>query len=239
MRRFACLAAVLVLATTGEARAASTDESAPIVEAICGARAKGRSCACPSYTEQAGVGELHVKSIRPGAFTGARQEEAVVEIEGCESGASTSLSYGSRALVRRTTAGWKRVSYAMGALGACTPVVPVAGIERLVCRVFSGHMGLYRETVSLIGWASRSGSTVEESQEIVEYWTGMAGGRLRVLRTKRFEVRGKDAALRIEMDVETDGALMPLRFAFDGTRFSVTPESRPALTLLQRLGGEP
>jgi hypothetical protein len=199
-----------------------------IVAALCGTTPSPTgTCPCPSYTELAGAGELRVTKIHRGTFSGAGRDEAVVAIGGCESGAASSSTMASRALLRQTASGWKRVAYAPGALGECAPVVSSTGLERLVCRALSGHMGLHRETVSLFGWSDQG----EENEELVAYWTTVPP----VLTTKRFELRGRE----LQMDVASPGQLLALRFLFDGTRFTVAPASRAALAVLNRLGAEP
>jgi hypothetical protein len=204
----------------------AADEEA-IARAMCGPGpmrrvAKSWTCHCPSYTDFGGTdapgSDLTIIAFHPGAFSATDREEAVLGIAGCESGATSSLSYGAHALVRRAKSGWFRLVYQSGALGDCTGIVSGAGLSRLICRQESGHMGLYRHQISLLGYVQKPGGTEERTQEILAFATNSPDpavfgpdfkGELRILTEKRFEIlgtaaysAGDDHALSIEVEVE-------------------------------------
>ncbi len=202
-------------------------EREEIVGGLCGAAPVKSSrgawaCACPSYTElgrDPDGGQLEAVSFFRGAFSKAGRDEVVVDLAGCETGASSSLTYGGHALLRRAPVGWTRLSYEPGALGECTAVVSADGQSRLVCRTPSGNMGPYRNELSLLAYAEAPAGAKEHREEILSFSSQTtdpsvngAGftGPLRILEAKRFEVLGReryaagdDRALSIEIDVES------------------------------------
>jgi hypothetical protein len=206
----------------------AADEEA-IARAMCGPGpmrqvAKSWTCHCPSYTDFGGTDasegqDLQIYVIHPGRFSAADREEAVLGIAGCESGATSALSYGAHALVRRAKSGWYRIVYESGGLGDCTAIVSVTGLSRLICRQDSGHMGLYRHQISLLSYVQKPGGTEERTQEIFAFATNSPEpavfgpdfkGELRILTEKRFEILGALAysagdnhALSIEVEVES------------------------------------
>jgi hypothetical protein len=219
-------AAAAPLATASPLSAA--DEEA-IARAMCGPGpmrqvAKAWTCHCPSYTDFGGTDaaegmDLSIIAVHPGRFTAADREEAVIGTAGCESGATSSLTYGAHALVRRAKSGWYRIVYASASLGDCTEIRSSVGISRLICRQDSGHMGLYRHQISLLGYVQKPGGTEERTQEIFAFSTnspdpavfgGDFKGELRILTEKRFEIlgalaysAGDDKALSVEVEVES------------------------------------
>jgi hypothetical protein len=231
-----------------------------IASAVCEARASS-PCACPRYTEGS-VGKLEIKDIHRGAFTGPGRDEAVVALSGCESGASSSFTYGGRTLLRRTSAGWIRLVYTPGALGQCIPIVSAAGIARLVCHAVSGHMGYYEYTWAIIGYDE----TRERRDEFLDFWThgpDASESIARICAVRRFDVLGREAyakgdvrALSVVVNVDSTvrcvrgasscadagvGSVpITLRFEMRGDRLEVAPEARAALALLaQRAAPRP
>jgi hypothetical protein len=186
--------------------------------------AKSWGCACPGYTDFGSPGSgdgmrLDIVAFHRGAFSAPDRDEAVVGVTGCESGASSSLSYGSHALVRRTGSRWYRIVYAPGALGDCTSIVSGAGLFHLICHQVSGNMGMYRHQSSLLGYLQKPGGTEERAQEIFGFETNSHAqatngtgfqGELRINTERRFEIlgaaaysAGDDRALSIEIEVES------------------------------------
>jgi hypothetical protein len=231
--------------TIGEA------DRAAIARVLCeGSAARARCGKCPSYTEFAGeAGDLRVVSLHPGHFSGPGRIEAVVALEGCESGASSSFTFGGRALVRRAPEGWQRVHYAAGALGKCTAILSGAGRSRLVCHVDGGHMGVYPETFFLLGFDAdaRDGTVVEERDpflELVHHQPAEPPTDFQVVRhTLRGKARyeaGDDKALGFEATVRV--RVPPwearLRYRLEGSAFVIEPGSRAAHDRLRPLARE-
>lgn len=221
-------ASATVAPVAGASPLSAADQEA-IARAMCGPGpmrqiAKLWTCHCPSYTDFGGTDAaegmaLTIIAFHPGRFSAADREEAVLGTAGCESGATSSLTYGAHALVRRAKSGWYRIVYASAALGDCTEIVSSAGISRLICRQGSGHMGLYRHQISLFAYVQKPGGTEERTQEIFTFQSNGADpkifgddfkGELRILTEKRFEIlgapaysAGDDRALSIEVEIES------------------------------------
>lgn len=212
---------------------------------------------CPSYTEFAGQAHDMDLALFPGRFSGPGREEVFVAMKGgCESGASSGQSYGGRALVRKTPSGWQRSSYAAGALGECTSILSRAGRSRLFCHLRAGHMGVYRETLSLVGFdeAEEQNTLILELYEHdVAYLRRSSKEPLPVLALQRHSLIGKeryeagdDRALSIEVSVRSSVDCVggcpgvdrssfdtALRYVFDGTAFQLALESRAAFARLE------
>jgi hypothetical protein len=250
----------------GHARAVTAlgaADRALIARALCGSSPvtsdrSGFRCKCPSEAELDG-GELELLAQYPGHFSGPGRDEVVVETRGCETGASSSQTYGGRALVRRIAGGWGRALYAPGSLGACGAILSHAGRSRLLCHRLSGHMGLYSRTFTLAGFDEVDGKVEERSVEILALTThdeappSRPAGPVYLLDLQRYAVVGKatyeagdERALAIELtvrsrvscasgcpDVDTSTMVLPLRFAFDGSRFHLAAESQPAFARLE------
>ena len=71
-----------------------------------------RCAVCPSYTSSAGdkTGFTIVEVI-PGSFTSGREQEVLLNMEGCESGKELG---GGIVLLKRTGSGWSRLQYQKG-----------------------------------------------------------------------------------------------------------------------------
>ncbi|APR87127.1 hypothetical protein A7982_12476 [Minicystis rosea] len=206
----------------------------------------------------------------PGRYSGPGREEMVVAMRGgCETGASSSHTDGARAVVRKLPGGWQRTFHRPGALGECTPIhASRTGRSRLVCRVVSGHMGLYYDTFSLIGFDEPEGETDERADTFlrlvshdVAYLRAQTQGPLSVFVVQRFVVQGREEvqagddkalaveiALRSSLDCAGGASGCPgvdrrtfdaaLRFAFDGGTLRITPETRAAFDRVQARNDE-
>lgn len=246
-------------------RVLGAGDRAAIAGALCGsspvsAGSAGLRCACPSYTELPDGG-LTLRAFYPGHFSGPGRDEVVVETEGCVTGASSSQSYGGRAIVRRGAGGWTRVFYNPGTLGECSTLLSHAGRSRLLCRRTAGHQGLLVTGVTLVAFDEEAGAAVDRSHQVLELLThGESGfappagpvysseiGRF-VLRGQAAFAAGDDRALSLDLVVKSRASCtggpaacakvdtapldLPLRFVFDGEAFKPAAESRPALARL-------
>jgi hypothetical protein len=246
-------------------RAFGAGDRAAIARALCGSSpvsggSAGPRCACPADAELPD-GELTFSAMYAGHFSGPGRDEVVVETQGCVTGASSSQSYGGRAIVRRGASGWTRVFNEPGALGDCSTLLSHAGRSRLLCRRTAGHMGLLVTGVTLVAFDEESGAAVDRSHQVLELLVHTDGpptppaGPVYSSEIGRFVLRGQaafeagdDRALSLDLVVKsrascTGGAAvcapidtapldLPLRFVFDGEAFHPAAESRPALARL-------
>jgi hypothetical protein len=216
------------------------------------ARASGWSCACPDYAELP-ADEMGIVALHPGQFSAPGREEVAVVTRGCETGASSSQTYGGRALVRRTAGGWQRVYYAPGTLGECTGVVSRTGRSLLVCRRTGGHMGAYFDELALVAFDEAGGQVNETRSVILEVETtipdtrgpayhrdivrhGVSGGA--AFRAGDDHALAVDATVRSRIEClggadacrgVTAGTVdFRLRYVFDGARFRLSPASEDA-----------
>jgi hypothetical protein len=166
-------------------------------------------------------------------------------------------SYGGHALVRRTPEGWKRVFYEHETVGDCTPIRSKSGRSRLVCLRVKGILGAYPVRLALVSYDQRTDGMDETVDPILQIKMRVTSPspfvnceamsqevtRHAVLGRSAYEA-GDERALAIEVGVRSrptcpgivnqlpkpdNGPLdTTLRFAFDGAKFSVTPETRPA-----------
>jgi hypothetical protein len=256
-------------AAPGEPQPAVVDREA-FAHAVCGARRVRRdhdewTCSCPGFTGSENAEEsLGIKAIYTGAFTSAGLDEAVVETSGCESGASSSQTYGGYVFLQRGSAGWKLGFYHHTAPGKCTPLRSSDGRTSLVCDLVRGHMGLYPHEFRRLSFTQRRGGISADEDLFLQFSSNGddaqladASGKIYLLDVPRFEILGREAytagdarALSIEIDVQSrikcvaapplctkravDSRLLQLRFAFDGSKLVITPASRPALRQLKR-----
>jgi hypothetical protein len=247
----------------------SAADEAAIARLLCESpvtrRGKGFHCAkCPSYAELAGLeAGMDLTAFFPGHFSGPGRDEVLVATSGCESGASSSQSYGARVLVQKTPGGWERTFYRPGALGQCTPLLSRTGRSRLFCQRRAGHMGEYPLTWSLVGFAEIAGEIEARDDLIlafvtrdVPYLRGFTKAPLHLLELVGHELVGKakyeagderalalEVTLRSRVDcvggpsgcpsVDTSPYEAKLRVVFDGSTFRLAPESRPAFDRLR------
>ncbi len=188
------------------------------------ARASGWSCACPDYAELP-ADEMGIVALHPGQFSAPGREEVAVVTRGCETGASSSQTYGGRALVRRTAGGWQRVYYAPGTLG------------ELALVAFDEAGGQVNETRSVILEVE---TTIPDTRgpayhrDIVRH--GVSGGA--AFRAGDDHALAVDATVRSRIEClggadacrgVTAGTVdFRLRYVFDGARFRLSPASEDA-----------
>jgi hypothetical protein len=249
--------------------AISDADRADIARVLCEGSAREARCRkCPSYTDFAGQPlEWRVGPLYPGHFSGPGQTEALVELRGgCETGARDSHTNGGHALVRRTPEGWQQIHDQGGALGECTAVLSGAGRSRLVCRLKSGHMGLYPEAFYLLGFDTKGGEVDEQQGGFLTIFHHGPTGRAdeepaadleviqHALRGKAKYEAGDDGALGFEATVRVrapcargDAGCQKqppppwearLRYRLEGGAFTLAPESRAAYDRLLPLNHE-
>lgn len=134
----------------------------------------------------------------------------------------------------------------------------------LVCRSFSGHMGLYFHDFSVIRYTNAAHGTKERRDSFLTVSTEIDDpsaygdsfqGKLHINEVRRFEVvpeeplpQGSTGAPSIEIDIDSwikcvgsalpcthrpiDSLQIQLRFKLEGDKFTISPESRPALERL-------
>ena len=200
----------------------------------------------------------------PGHFTGPGRDEVVVVLRGCESGAGSSQTWASHAVVRREPEGWRLVDFERDALGDCTSVLAPSGRSRLVCHRSGGHMGVYWGEINLVAFDETAGLVEQQSPPILRYeWSESGEEPFDVIGVTRFAVLGKRAyeagderALSVDAGIwstvrcggdpkkcaaRADKATiqLTLRYGFDGATFRLTPASRPAYERLRSRGVDP
>ena len=199
--------------------------------------------------------------ITTGHFSGPDRDEAVVATSGCETGAGSSMTDESRAVVRRTSAGWQRVFAESGAIGDCKPIVSRRGRTRLICQVVGGRFGQVYYHFDVVAFDDADGSVREQRTPIVSFSTQApipnfeTPSQLFQFDVTRFALRAKseyeagdDRALGLDLGIQSRASCRPkadcagpdtttrslsLTYSFDGESFSLAPSSRAAFAVLE------